>query len=108
MQAIQRFVEFVKGDFGYRGDSDVVFNREYLSISAAFLGALVTSMVDQNAPHELGGDAEEVGSALPVDARLIYQLHVCFVDQSGSLQGMIAAFAAHIVGGDAAQFRIND
>jgi len=108
LEAIQRFVEFVKGHFRYGRDADVVFNGQNLGVTAAFLGALVAGVIHQDAAHELGGDAEKVGAALPVDAGLIHQLHVGFVDQRSGLQSMVPAFAAHVIGGDAAQFGVDD
>jgi hypothetical protein len=57
-------------------------------------------MVNKDATHELGGDAEEMGTALPGNAGLVDELHVGFVDEGGGLEGMIGAFAAHVVGRD--------
>lgn len=108
LEAVECFVEFVEGDFGNRGDTDVVFDGKDLRIAATFLGALVAGVIDEDAAHELGGDTEEVGPALPVNACLIDQLHVRFVDERRGLQSMIGAFAAHVVGGDASQFGIDD
>ena len=108
LEPIQRFVEFVKGDFRDGGDADGVFNGQNLGVPAAFLRALVAGVINQDAAHELGGDAEEVGAALPINAGLIHQLHVGFVDQRRRLQRMVPAFAAHVVGGDAAQFGVHD
>lgn len=108
LQTIQRFVQFVEGHFGNGGDSDVVFNGENLDVAAAFLGALVAGVVDENSAHQLRGDAEKVGAALPVHAGLIHQLHVRLVNERGGLQGVVATFAAHVVGGDSPEFRVDD
>ena len=55
-------IEFVEGDFGDRSESDVVFDRKYLGVAAALLGALAAGVIDEDTAHELGGDAEEVGA----------------------------------------------
>ncbi len=50
--------------------------------------------IDQDPPHELGGDREEVGSVAPSDTLLIHQPHVDLVDQGGGLEGVTGALAA--------------
>ena len=71
-----------------------------MSVAAAFEGVLRAGVVDKDAAHELGGDAEEVGAALPGYAGLVDELHVCFVDEGGGLEGVVGALPAHVIGGD--------
>lgn len=39
--------------------------------AAAFGGVMATDVIDQDTTHRLGGDAEEMGPALPVDPALV-------------------------------------
>ena len=64
-------------------------------------------MIDEDAAHRLGGDGEEVGATLPIDAGLIDQFHVSFVDQCGGLQSVALRFASHATTGHQAQFRVD-
>jgi hypothetical protein len=53
----------------------------------ASLGAqLVARVIDENSPHQLRRDREEVGTVLPVGVALIDQLEVRLVDDGRRLQ----------------------
>ena len=54
-------------------------------------------VVNKYAPHHLRGNGEEVGLALPVHGVLIYEPYVCFVYQSGGLEGMFRSLLTHVV-----------
>ena len=100
LEPIEGFIEFVEGDRGTGGQADGVVEGDFLGVAAALEGVLRAGMVDQDATHELGGDPEEVGAALPGNAGLVDELHVGFVNEGGGLEGMVGAFAAHVVGRD--------
>src|SRR5262249_54309976 len=70
--------------------------RDNLAAAVAFSGQPRPSMINQNAPHRLGGDAEEVGAVLPSYVSLIYQLDVSLVRQRRRLQRVTCAFSPHI------------
>ena len=74
-----------------------------LSIAASFQAALSTGMVDQNMPHHLRGNAEEVCPILPVNVALIDESKISLVDEGRCLQGMVGAFAPHVMMGKPAQ-----
>jgi hypothetical protein len=75
-----------------------------LSHSAALVSLQASGTVRQDAPHEGRGDAHEMRAVLPIGTRLIHQLQVSYIDQSGGLQGVALALLAHQVVRDAAQF----
>jgi hypothetical protein len=61
--------------------------------SAGSLRRLVLArVIDQDAPHHLRGDAEEVGSVLPGNAVLSNEAQVGFMDESRRLQRVVAPF----------------
>ena len=94
------FVEFVEGDRRSGGEAEGIVEGEFLGVAAALEGVLGAGVVDEDAAHELGGYAEEVGTALPGYAGLVDELHVGFVDEGGGLEGVVRSLAAHVVGGD--------
>ena len=59
-------------------------------------------MVDQDAPHELGGQAEELGPAPPL-AVLAHEAQVRLVDQIGGLERDTGGFTTEIPPGLAVQ-----
>jgi hypothetical protein len=68
---------------------------------------VLTRVVDQDAPHHLRGDAEELRAALPGDAVLTGESEVRFVDQRGGLQRMVRPFMAKVRRGSPSQFTID-
>ena len=64
-------------------------------------------MVDQNVPHQLGGDTEKVSPVLPLGSVLPDQTKVRLVNQRGALQGVVAALALKITARHAAQLAVN-
>ena len=65
-------------------------------------------VINQNAPHHLRGDAEEVSAVLPRRGALIDEPQIGFVDETGSLQGVIRAFSLQVLAGELAQFFVNE
>ena len=68
---------------------------------------MLARVVDQDAPHHLRGDAEELRATLPGDAILSCQPEVRFVDQCGGLQRVIRPFAAKIRPRSPSQFPVD-
>ena len=64
-------------------------------------------MIDQDPPHRLRGDAEELGPVLPGERFRGSQPQEGFVDQQGRLQGMVGALAAHLALGDLVQLGLD-
>ena len=69
---------------------------------------MLARVVDQDAPHHLRGDAEELRATLPGDAILSCQPEVRFVDQRGGLQRVVRPFAAKVRRGSPSQFTVDE
>jgi hypothetical protein len=63
--------------------------------------------VDQDAPHELGRDGEEVRAVVPVDPAGVDQPHVGFADEGRRLERVPRALAPHVVVGQAVQLVVH-
>ena len=68
---------------------------------------MAAGVVHQNASHDVGSDAEEVGPILPVDLALIDQSDEDLMDKGGGLQGVVRPLAAKLPGRHATEFRID-
>ena len=64
--------------------------------SAPLLSTMFPGVVDKNAPHDLGCDAEEVRSIAPIGLPLIHKFQIRFVYERRGLQEVITALAAHV------------
>jgi hypothetical protein len=62
------------------------------------LAASLARVVDEHAPHHLGGDAEELGTVTPLHAPLIDQSQVGFVYQRRRLQRVLVPLVPHRAG----------
>ncbi len=67
--------------------------RKMFQAPAAFRGGVRASVINEHAPDELGGDAEELRTIFPLRAVMINQPQIGFRHDCGGLQGVIAAFA---------------
>jgi hypothetical protein len=65
-------------------------------------------VIDENVPHHLRSDAEKVRPVFPLGRLFARQAQVCFVNQGAALEGVIGAFVAQVVTGDAAQLTVNE
>ena len=68
---------------------------------------MLARVIDEYAPHQLGGNAEEMGAILPSGVSLIDELQIRLVDERGWLQRVTGTFAAQIVTRETAQFVVN-
>jgi hypothetical protein len=64
-------------------------------------------MVDQNMPHELRREAEELSAVLPLRLTLANETKVGFINQGGALKCVVGAFAPKMTPRQAAQFVVN-
>jgi hypothetical protein len=78
-----------------------------LSAAAPLLVLLLARIVNQDPPHQFSANPKELCAILPIRPFLIDQPNVRFVNQSGRLQSVIGALAAHVVMRQSMQFRIN-
>jgi hypothetical protein len=80
----------------FRRHHEGVVQRNRLGLAAALEGAARTSQIHQDAPHQLGGDTEEVGAVLPVHFFHVHQPQVSLIDQSSGLQGLAGPFLGYV------------
>src|SRR6185369_3510031 len=64
--------------------------------------------VNEDAPHNLRGHAEEVRAVLPAHCFPVDQADVSFVDERGGLQEMVRALAAHVALGEPVELSMNE
>jgi hypothetical protein len=107
-QARQRIVECHHIDVPDAGLVDHLAERERYMRAAALRGVAAASVVDENTPHQLRRDCEEVRPILPAYLALIDDAHVDLMDQRGCLEGVPAAFLAQITAGEPSQLGIDD
>lgn len=74
---------------------------------AAFGGLGFAGGVDQNAAHEGGRYAEEVGAVLPLAGLPLHQPEEGFVDEGGGLQDVAGAFASEVVRRQSVEFAVD-
>ncbi len=106
-QCVQRVIErheVASSIASHDGD----FVQSDMLHTASALDVVVTSMVDQYAPHHLRRNCEEVGAILPLHSLVVHQAHVRFVYQRGRLEGVARALALHVAVSEAAKFTIDD
>ena len=78
-----------------------------MEASGASLGVVLAGVVDQDLTHDVGSEADEVGATVPVDI-FAGEADVGFVDQSGGLEGVVRALAAHVGLCEAVQLRVDE
>ena len=64
-------------------------------------------MIHQDAPHDHSGNSHELRPVPPVDAPLVDEPEIRFVDERGRLERMVSALRSHVPGREAAQLRID-
>jgi hypothetical protein len=73
------------------------------------LRVLVTlCMVDQDLPHQIGRDSEEVRPVVGVRVSLVDKPQISFIDECRRLQSMSSSLPAEICGRKAAQFGVQE
>jgi hypothetical protein len=65
-------------------------------------------VIDEDAPHHLGRDPEEVRAVLPGDVALSGEPHVGLVDQCRRLEGVVRTLLAQVGGGEPAQLSVHE
>ncbi len=84
-----------------------LFQRDLLQLTSA-LQVMAARMLDQNAPHQLRRNGEEVRAILPLHAPVLHQPHVRLINQRRRLQAVAGAFACHVAPCQTVQFGINN
>ena len=83
-------IERIDGVDSPAGRGQGVIEVEWQAPTTSLLPEVTAGVVDEDAPHQLGGDGEEVASVLPVDGPLAEQLQVRLIDDSGGLKVVVA------------------
>ena len=78
-----------------------------MPIAAPLCRPMSPSMIHEDLPHGLSGNGQEMGPALPIDARLTDEFQVGFVDQRGRLKSMVLSFPAQVPRGKDPQFGVD-
>src|SRR5690349_4815646 len=73
-----------------------------------FFPQLTPRVVDENPPHQLRGNREEVSAVLPVHFSLGEQLDVSLIDDGGGLQPVVAPLARQLPRGNRPEFLVDD
>lgn len=78
--------------------------------TAADLGVAAPGVIDKEAAHAFGGDGDEVLLVFEDHGVLggAEEVEVDFVDEGGGLEGVIAAFALHVMLGEFAELGIDE
>lgn len=90
-----------------RGNMEAFVEGESFHGSAALFAVFGAGVIDQDAAHDLGGDAVEVGAVLPADVALVHQFEEGFMDDPGALQGVAGALTAEIGAGEPVQLGVD-
>jgi len=80
--------------------------RSY-SAAASFLKLLLSHIIDQNAPHQLGANAKELRAILPIRFSLVYELKVNIAYERRRLQGVTGTFLTEKAHGAPMQLVVN-
>jgi hypothetical protein len=76
--------------------------------SAALAGAMSAGIIDQDATHETRGNAEKVIAVFPGEVFLLEEADECLMNEACGLKGVIFSLAAHVIGREASEVRINE
>lgn len=91
----------------FGGDGEVVVELDALEVAIALQGVVGAGVVDQDAAHDVGGDGDEVLAVVPLGV-FAGEAEVGFVDEGGGLEGVVGALAAHVGGGEAMEFGVDE
>jgi hypothetical protein len=106
-EALERILERDQIDLGRLGGELDETQRHALATARALGGAAVAGVVHEDAAHHVRGDADELRAVPPIDATLVDEPEVGFVHERCGLERVTAALFAEEVGGEAAQFAVN-
>jgi hypothetical protein len=65
-------------------------------------------MLDQNLPHQLGADREEVFALLELTCALLFQAQIRLMHQGGALQGVARTFIPQVIVRNPSELVINE
>ena len=88
-------------------DGEVVVHLDAVEAAGATLGIVLTGVINEDLTHDVGGEADKVGAAVPVDV-FAGEAEVGFVDERGGLESMVGALATHVGLGEAVEFGVDE
>lgn len=91
-----------------RGEADDFVEAELFGTGTAFGAFAFADLINEDLPHEMGSDSEEVGPAFPIGEFLGDEAKVGFVDKGGGLESGHVALAAEVTVGQTVQFLIDE
>src|SRR5438128_3531374 len=103
----KRVIERDQLDFGLAVEAVGIAQRETTLAAAAFSRLPAARMINQDIANQMGGQSEELRAMLPVDALLLDQSQIDFVDNDRRLQRDIRRLAAQVAFGESAKLIIN-
>lgn len=92
----ERIIELQKIARLLRSIHECLIERCFGRTSATFRTLVNSGHVDENSPHQLRGDREEMSSILPINIRPANQPDVCLINQCCRLQRMIRPLAGQV------------
>src|SRR6202011_1154013 len=105
---LQRVVECDQIDLAFHGRRERFIKGKLVPAAAALFSAMGSSIIDEDASHDLCSDAEKVGTVLPGVGVLIDEPQISFVDKTGRLQRVIRAFSLQISAGERGEFVVDE
>lgn len=105
LEALERLVNGDDVGVGMSGGGSIL-QGGLSSASTAPFSQTGTGMVDENAPHDSGGEGEEVAAILDFDGGLAEEADIEFVDEGSGLQGVVLTLAHQGAAGENAQLVI--
>ena len=106
-EALERFVQTHQFAALIRNDCSNFLERNLLRAAASLRVTVSSRVIDQDAPHDLGGDREEMRVICPVHILLIDHTDVSFIYQGSGLKCVIFPLPAHVTAGEAVEFVVD-
>jgi hypothetical protein len=91
-----------------RRENQPLLKRQWALKTSSLLARYATGVVHQDLAHDAGGSGKKMRPVLQVDAGLIHQPEVGFVDQSRGLERVIRPLPSHVPAGDPVQLVFDD
>jgi hypothetical protein len=106
-QAFQGIMERQQVGYFLVGYQRYLFERNSDEVAAAFLGALPPGIIDQDESHGSRRYREKMDAVLPVNAALVDQLEIGFVDERRGVERFSGSLVDAAMMGETMKFLIN-
>jgi hypothetical protein len=107
-QAIERMVQRQDGYLIWRGDLLGVIHGHTPDTLAPLICAMTTSVIDEDAAHDLRRDTKEVRAIPPIDLALVDEPDVRLMDQGCWLQGVVGPLTPKLAPGHPAELGVDE